>query len=40
MKAVSVAANKLNKLIGNVHRIRRGTADQDYLRSDGTLMQS
>ena len=29
-------ANKLNKLIDNVHRIWRETADQNYLRPDGT----
>ena len=29
-------ANKLNKLIDNVHRIWRETADQSYLRPDGT----
>ena len=29
-------ANKLNKLIDNVHRIWRETADQTYLRPDGT----
>jgi N12 class adenine-specific DNA methylase/adenine-specific DNA methylase len=28
--------NKLNKLIDNVHRIWRETADQNYLRPDGT----
>jgi hypothetical protein len=30
------AANKLNKLIDNVHRIWSETADQTYLRPDGT----
>src|SRR5471030_1780966 len=29
-------ANKLNKLIDNVHRIWRDSAEQNYLRSDGT----
>ena len=29
-------ANKLNKLIDNVHRIWRETAEQSYLRPDGT----
>jgi N12 class adenine-specific DNA methylase len=29
-------ANKLNKLIANVHRIWRDTAEQTYLRPDGT----
>jgi N12 class adenine-specific DNA methylase len=29
-------ANKLNKLIDNVHRIWRETADQNYLRPDGS----
>ena len=29
-------ANKLNKLIDNVHRIWSETAEQSYLRPDGT----
>ena len=29
-------ANKLNKLIANVHRLWRETAEQNYLRPDGT----
>ena len=29
--------NKLNKLIDNVHRIWRETADQTYIRPDGTF---